>query len=104
MVWSREKFTRDVVISDVLLIHRLFHWEDIMSREDNQAGESEEVIKELRDVGQQLALAFNPEGSVLAAGAEVKKGSLMQSLFNNRDIKRLVVLMHFVLMQYRMGL
>ncbi|CAE6062093.1 unnamed protein product [Arabidopsis arenosa] len=50
---------------------RLFHWEDIMSREDNQAGEeSEEVIKELKDVGQQLALAFNQEGSVLAAGAE----------------------------------
>jgi len=74
-----------VVISDVLLIHRLFGWDNIMSpRVDNQAGEeSEEVIKELRDVGQQLALAFNPEGSVLAAGAEVKKGSLMQSLFIN---------------------
>jgi prolactin regulatory element-binding protein len=53
---------------------KLFHWEDIMSREDNQAGESEEVIKELRDVGQQLALAFNPEGSVLAAGAEYRMG------------------------------
>lgn len=62
-----------MVISDVLLIHRLFHWEDIMSREDNQVGEeSEEVVKELKDVGQQLALAFDPEGSVLAAGAEVE--------------------------------
>ncbi|XP_010451670.1 PREDICTED: SEC12-like protein 2 isoform X3 [Camelina sativa] len=51
---------------------RLFGWDNIMSpREDNQAGEeSEEVIQELKDVGQQLALAFNPEGSVLAAGAE----------------------------------
>ncbi|XP_010502127.1 PREDICTED: SEC12-like protein 2 isoform X2 [Camelina sativa] len=51
---------------------RLFGWDNIMSpREDNQAGEeSEEVIQELNDVGQQLALTFNPEGSVLAAGAE----------------------------------
>jgi prolactin regulatory element-binding protein len=58
-----------------------------MSREDNQAGESEEVIKELRDVGQQLALAFNPEGSVLAAGAEdgtlrVFKWPSMNTLLN----------------------
>ncbi|XP_010483182.1 PREDICTED: SEC12-like protein 2 [Camelina sativa] len=52
---------------------RLFGWDNIIMspREDNQAGEeSEEVIQELKDVGQQLALAFNPEGSVLAAGAE----------------------------------
>ncbi|EOA24455.1 hypothetical protein CARUB_v10017713mg [Capsella rubella] len=51
---------------------RLFDWPNIMSpREDNQTTEeSEEVIKELEDVGQQLALAFNPEGTVLAAGAE----------------------------------
>ncbi|ESQ39991.1 hypothetical protein EUTSA_v10000916mg [Eutrema salsugineum] len=51
---------------------KLFDWENIMStREDNQAGEeSEEGIKELNDVGQQLALAFNQEGSVLAAGGE----------------------------------
>ncbi|CAA7022557.1 unnamed protein product [Microthlaspi erraticum] len=51
---------------------KLFDWEDIMnSVEGNQAGdESREVIKELRDVGQQLALAFNQEGSVLASGGE----------------------------------
>lgn len=64
----------------VFLIHRLFDWEEIMnSGEDNQAGEeSREVIKELRDVGQQLALAFNQEGSVIAAGGEV--GKLLASL------------------------
>lgn len=33
--------------------------------------ELEEVINELEDVGQQLALEFNQEGSVLAAGGEV---------------------------------
>lgn len=43
-------------------------------REGDQAGEEgDEVIKELKDVGQQLALAFNQEGSVLAAGGEVGK-------------------------------
>ncbi|CAH2045904.1 unnamed protein product [Thlaspi arvense] len=51
---------------------KLFDWENIMNpSEDNQAGEeSDEVITELRDVGQQLALAFNQEGSVLASGGE----------------------------------
>ncbi|KAG2301744.1 hypothetical protein Bca4012_059980 [Brassica carinata] len=49
-----------------------FDWENIMSpREGDQAGEEgEEVVKELKDVGQQLALAFNQEGSVFAAGGE----------------------------------
>ncbi|XP_009129238.1 SEC12-like protein 2 isoform X1 [Brassica rapa] len=49
-----------------------FDWENIMSpREGDQGGEEgEEVIKELKDVGQQLALAFSQEGSVLAAGGE----------------------------------
>ncbi|XP_010424918.1 PREDICTED: SEC12-like protein 2 isoform X2 [Camelina sativa] len=68
---------------------RLFGWDNIMSpREDYQAGEEpEEVIKELKDVGQQLALAFNPEGSVLAAGAEdgtlrVFEWPSMKSLIN----------------------
>ncbi|CAN7002784.1 unnamed protein product [Brassica oleracea var. botrytis] len=49
-----------------------FDWENIMSpREGDQGGEeAEEVINELKDAGQQLALAFNQEGSVLAAGGE----------------------------------
>ncbi|KAG2283291.1 hypothetical protein Bca52824_054511 [Brassica carinata] len=49
-----------------------FGWESIISpREGDQGGEEgEEVINELKDVGQQLALAFNQEGSVLAAGGE----------------------------------
>lgn len=33
--------------------------------------ELEEVINELEDVGQQLALEFNQEGSLLATGGEV---------------------------------
>lgn len=58
-----------------LLINRLFDWENIMiPREDNQGGEEpEKVMKELKDVGQRLSLAFNQEGSVLATGADVRR-------------------------------
>ncbi|KAF2530864.1 hypothetical protein F2Q70_00031619 [Brassica cretica] len=45
-----------------------FDWENIMRPREGE--ELEEVINELEDVGQQLALAFNQEGSVLAAGGE----------------------------------
>ncbi|CAH8381730.1 unnamed protein product [Eruca vesicaria subsp. sativa] len=45
-----------------------FDWESIMRQRKGE--ESEEVINELEDVGQQLALVFNKEGSVLAAGGE----------------------------------
>lgn len=88
-----------MIVVDVYLIHRLFDWENIMRpREDNQAGEeSEEVIKELRDVGQQLALAFNQEGSVLAVGGEVKKAlRFFNSLLNNSERNLKVVLNAFL--------
>ncbi|CAN7079305.1 unnamed protein product [Brassica oleracea var. botrytis] len=45
-----------------------FDWENIMRPREGE--ELEEVINELEDVGQQLALEFNQEGSVLAAGGE----------------------------------
>ncbi|KFK33365.1 hypothetical protein AALP_AA5G004200 [Arabis alpina] len=68
---------------------KLYDWETIMRpREDNEVVvEAEGVITELRDVGQQLALAFNQEGSVLAAGGEdgflrVFKWPSMESLLN----------------------
>ncbi|KAG7533718.1 WD40 repeat [Arabidopsis thaliana x Arabidopsis arenosa] len=47
---------------------RLFDWENII--EDDNEEESEKVIKELKDVGQQLCLSFNHDGSVLATGGE----------------------------------
>ncbi|KAG2264565.1 hypothetical protein Bca52824_071644 [Brassica carinata] len=47
-----------------------FDWEDIMRPREGE--ELEEVINELEDVGQQLAMAFNQEGSVLAAGGEYR--------------------------------
>lgn len=66
-----------------LLKYRRFDWVNIMSpREGDQGGEEgEEVINELKDVGQQLALAFNQEGSVLAAGGEVGVKLFSFSLF-----------------------
>jgi prolactin regulatory element-binding protein len=47
---------------------RLFDWENII--EDDNEEESEKVVKELKDVGQQLSLSFNQDGTVLATGAE----------------------------------
>ena len=52
-----------------LLIRRRFDWENIMRPREGE--ELEEVINELEDVGQQLALEFNQEGSLLATGGEV---------------------------------
>ncbi|XP_010527783.1 PREDICTED: SEC12-like protein 2 [Tarenaya hassleriana] len=51
---------------------RVFKWEEILSSGDNDhdSEESERVVQELQDVGQQLALAFNRDGSVLATGGE----------------------------------
>ncbi|XP_022566391.2 SEC12-like protein 2 isoform X1 [Brassica napus] len=51
-----------------LLIRRRFDWENIMRPREGE--ELEEVINELEDVGQQLALEFNQEGSLLATGGE----------------------------------
>lgn len=49
-------------------------------KEGDQSGEEgEELINELKDVGQQLALAFSQEGSVLAAGGEV--GKILDSVY-----------------------
>ncbi|KAH0924069.1 hypothetical protein HID58_024087 [Brassica napus] len=45
-----------------------FDWENIMRPREGE--ELEEVINELEDVGQQLALEFNQEGSLLATGGE----------------------------------
>ncbi|GLT44997.1 hypothetical protein SLA2020_188650 [Shorea laevis] len=51
---------------------RLFKWEECNKLEVHKLGvkESEKVLMHLEDVGQQLALAFNCEGSVLAVGGE----------------------------------
>ncbi|KAI5353268.1 PREDICTED: SEC12 [Prunus dulcis] len=50
---------------------RWFEWDE-ESGEDPKLGlkQSDRVLDQLVDVGQQLALAFNKEGSVLAAGGE----------------------------------
>uniref|UniRef100_A0A2P2KSL5 Uncharacterized protein n=1 Tax=Rhizophora mucronata TaxID=61149 RepID=A0A2P2KSL5_RHIMU len=51
---------------------RLFEWDEVEDNEDNKLGVklSEKALTQLEDIGQQLALAFNTEGSVLAVGGE----------------------------------
>ncbi|XVE85415.1 hypothetical protein DITRI_Ditri17bG0089400 [Diplodiscus trichospermus] len=51
---------------------RLFEWEESGGNEVQKLGikVSEKVLTQLEDVGQQLALTFNSEGSILAVGGE----------------------------------
>ncbi|XVF02848.1 hypothetical protein REPUB_Repub04eG0209800 [Reevesia pubescens] len=51
---------------------RLFEWKEAEDNEVHKLGVkvSENVLTQLEDVGQQLALTFNGEGSILAAGGE----------------------------------
>ncbi|EOY00980.1 hypothetical protein QUC31_014011 [Theobroma cacao] len=51
---------------------RLFEWEEPQDNEVQNLGVkvSEKVLTQLEDVGQQLALRFNSEGSILAVGGE----------------------------------
>ncbi|KAE8719273.1 SEC12-like protein 2 [Hibiscus syriacus] len=51
---------------------RLFEWKDSEGSEVHKLGVkvSEKVLTQLEDVGQQLALTFNCEGSILAVGGE----------------------------------
>ena len=53
---------------------RLFEWEESEGNEVHKLGVkvSEKVLTQLEDVGQQLALTFNCEGSTLAVGGEVE--------------------------------
>ncbi|XWS34496.1 hypothetical protein CRYUN_Cryun21dG0043300 [Craigia yunnanensis] len=51
---------------------RLFEWEEYEGNEVHKLGVkvSEKILTQLEDVGQQLALTFNSEGSILAVGGE----------------------------------
>ena len=53
---------------------RWFEWNKNTTEENNSIGlkVSEKVFSELEDVGQQLALAFDNDGTMLAVGGEVK--------------------------------
>lgn len=52
---------------------RWFDWDQNESSEIPKLGlkSSEKILTQLDDVGQQLALAFNSDGTALAAGGEV---------------------------------
>ncbi|XP_011023488.1 PREDICTED: SEC12-like protein 2 isoform X1 [Populus euphratica] len=51
---------------------RFFEWDEVKGNEDHKLGlkSSEKVLTQLEDVGQQLALVFNSDNSVLAVGGE----------------------------------
>lgn len=51
----------------------MFEWEDPENSEDHKLGlkTSEKVLGKLENAGQQLALVFSHDGSLLAAGGEV---------------------------------
>lgn len=53
---------------------RFFEWDKTNSAETHKLGlkTSEKDLGKLEDVGQQLALVFNKDGSALAAGGEVQ--------------------------------
>ncbi|KAL9453401.1 hypothetical protein AB3S75_009077 [Citrus x aurantiifolia] len=51
---------------------RLFEWDEVENAEIRRLGVkiSEKVLSQLENVGQQLALTFNSEGTIFAAGSE----------------------------------
>ncbi|XP_030450331.1 SEC12-like protein 2 [Syzygium oleosum] len=65
---------------------RLFEWEDPENAEDHKLGlkTSEKVLGQLENAGQQLALVFSHDGSLLAAGGE--DGKLMVFKWPSMDI------------------
>lgn len=50
---------------------RWFEWDFLENEEHVAMKSSNKILTKLEDVGVQLALAFNSEGSILAAGGEV---------------------------------
>lgn len=53
---------------------RFFNWDEVKDNDAHKLSlkESVKVLTQLEDIGQQLALAFNSDGSVLAVGGEVE--------------------------------
>ena len=55
-------------------VHRWYDWDAVKGTGDDKVSLKlfEKDFNKLEDVGQQLALTFNHEGSVLATGGEVR--------------------------------
>uniref|UniRef100_A0A166EEP1 Uncharacterized protein n=1 Tax=Daucus carota subsp. sativus TaxID=79200 RepID=A0A166EEP1_DAUCS len=62
----------EVTLVTMIYLYRWFEWDAVKSDDGHGWGlkSSEKVLNQLEDVGQQLALTFDDEGSVLAAGGE----------------------------------
>ena len=57
----------------MIYLHRWVEWDAVKSDDVHGWGlkSSEKILSQLEDVGQQLALTFDNEGSVLAVGGKV---------------------------------
>ena len=70
--WYQKK---DNQFTTTFSLCRFVEWDEIKDNEDHKLGLklSEKVLMHLEDVGQQLALVFNSDSSVLAVGGEVER-------------------------------
>ena len=85
----------------MIFLCRWFQWDEIKTEEVHKQGLklSEKVLTHLEDAGQQLALTFNNDGSMLAVGGEVETildffFSLFQfkcSLVNNSNLNLVIM-------------
>ncbi|KAG6765936.1 hypothetical protein POTOM_029997 [Populus tomentosa] len=78
-----------VILNVTASLALYFEWDEVEDNEDHKLGlkSSEKVLTQLEDVGQQLALVFNSDSSVLAVGGEdgnlrVFKWPSMEIIFN----------------------
>ncbi|WRX15506.1 WD40 repeat - like 10 [Theobroma cacao] len=85
---------------------RLFEWEEPQDNEVQNLGVkvSEKVLTQLEDVGQQLALRFNSEGSILAVGGEVEHPFHFFHLWKNVVVflVRLGFQRYIIMMEYQL--
>ncbi|KAK9115329.1 hypothetical protein Syun_022126 [Stephania yunnanensis] len=86
---DKVSFVRSQKVAVVRCSHasfRWFEWDEQNSAKSLQLGlkSSEKVLTQLEDVGQQLALTFNHDGSILAVGGE--DGHLRVFKWPNMDI------------------
>ncbi|KAM7275780.1 hypothetical protein ACFE04_017646 [Oxalis oulophora] len=94
--------TGDGIVCAMQQTCRLFEWDQVKSDDVQKLTlkSSDKVLKGLEDVGQQLALAFNSEGSIFAVGSEegnlrVFKWPSMETIINEDKAHSSVKDLHF---------
>lgn len=88
------------------MVSRWFEWEASKKEDDFTLTlkQSEKVLYELEHIGQQLAVTFSHDGSLLGLGGEVGPIFHIPSLISIQFIvSDYMVLNYGVMVQYRMG-